>query len=182
MTVTVAALTADAVSAPAARVGRPVTVTGVLAAGDRPGCGWSAGSPARWQVLTRVDDRGGRVLRGARSPRRRPAFWRLRVGHVARAAAPLATAALPLLDVYRLHTYSVRDPWRGPCGRRRTFRADVAATYADPRGWLRGHHRFRPAAPGRPGDFTVVLAQARYLPAFSSVLLRRRTAAGSAAT
>ena len=46
VTVTVAALTAE-VSAPAVRVGRPVTVTGVLAAGGRAGCGWSAGSPAR---------------------------------------------------------------------------------------------------------------------------------------
>ena len=50
------------------------------------------------------------------------------------------------------------------------FREQVAATYADPRGWSRAHHRFRavPRSGGR-SEFTVVLSQARYLPAFSSV-------------
>jgi hypothetical protein len=48
------------------------------------------------------------------------------------------------------------------------FRDSVAATYADPRGWLAAHHRFVrvPASSGR-ADFKVVLSQARYLPSFS---------------
>jgi hypothetical protein len=47
------------------------------------------------------------------------------------------------------------------------FRAVVAATYDDPRGWRQAHHRFREVERG--GDFTVVLSQARYLPTYSWV-------------
>jgi hypothetical protein len=47
------------------------------------------------------------------------------------------------------------------------FAASAAQTYADPRGWLRAHHRFRRVRSG--GDFTLLLAQARYLPTYSSV-------------
>ena len=79
----------------------------------------------------------------------------------------LATAvALPRLDNYRLHTYVVRT--RGTVKVSMTnFAAAVAATYADTRGWWRGHDRFRRVSTG--GHFTVVLAQARYLPSYSSV-------------
>lgn len=77
-----------------------------------------------------------------------------------------ATTALPRLDNYRLHTYVVRS--RGTItASMTTFAASVAATYADPRGWLRGHVRFKRVSSG--GDFTVLLAQARYLPTYSSV-------------
>ncbi len=77
-----------------------------------------------------------------------------------------ATTALPRLDNYRLHTYVVRS--RGTItASMTTFAASVAATYADPRGWLRGHMRFKRVSSG--GDFTVLLAQARYLPTYSSV-------------
>ena len=73
---------------------------------------------------------------------------------------------LPRLDSYRLHTYVVRT--RGtivvPMDR---FRAAVASIYADRRGWLRGHDRFRRVARG--GDFTVVLSQARYLPSYNPI-------------
>jgi len=77
-----------------------------------------------------------------------------------------ATDALPRLDVYRLHTYIVRT--RGHIvANVAKFAARAAETYADPRGWLRAHHRFKRVSSG--GDFTLLLAQARYLPTYSSV-------------
>jgi hypothetical protein len=45
------------------------------------------------------------------------------------------------------------------------FAAQVAAVYADPRGWLRSHRRLVQVARG--GDFTVVLAEARLVPTYS---------------
>ena len=77
-----------------------------------------------------------------------------------------ATTALPRLDNYRVHTYVVRSKGTITASMT-TFAASVAATYADPRGWLRGHMRFKRVSSG--GDFTVLLAQARYLPTYSSV-------------
>ncbi len=77
-----------------------------------------------------------------------------------------AVTALPLVDNFRLHTYIVRT--RGTItASMRIFTASVAATYADKRGWLRGHDRFKQVSSG--GQFTVLLAQARYLPSYSSV-------------
>jgi hypothetical protein len=77
-----------------------------------------------------------------------------------------ATRALPRLDNYRLHTYIVRS--RGTItASMTTFAASVAATYADPRGWLRGHMRFKRVSSG--GQFTVLLAEARYLPTYNSI-------------
>ncbi len=73
---------------------------------------------------------------------------------------------MPRLDNYRLHTYVVRSKGTITASMT-TFAASVAATYADPRGWLRGHMRFKRVSSG--GDFTVLLAQARYLPTYSSV-------------
>ena len=76
-----------------------------------------------------------------------------------------AVPQLGALDVYRLHTYSVAT--RGHVGAGlAVFRSTVAATYADPRGWSRAHHRFREV--GRGGDLTVVLSEARWMPSFSS--------------
>ena len=79
----------------------------------------------------------------------------------------LATSsAVHRVDAYRLHTYVVRT--RGNVSASvQDFSESVAATYADRRGWMRGHDRFRRVASG--GSFTVVLAQARYLPSYSSV-------------
>jgi hypothetical protein len=77
-----------------------------------------------------------------------------------------ATTALPRLDNYRLRTYIVRSKGTITASMT-TFAASVAATYADPRGWLRGHQRFKRVSSG--GNFTVLLAQARYLPTYSSV-------------
>lgn len=77
-----------------------------------------------------------------------------------------ATDTLPRLDVYRLHTYIVRT--RGHIvANVAKFAASAAETYADPRGWLRAHHRFKRVSSG--GDFTLLLAQARYLPTYSRV-------------
>jgi hypothetical protein len=75
-------------------------------------------------------------------------------------------SALPRLDVYRLHTYVVRT--RGHVvADVASFAASAAQTYADPRGWLRAHHRFRRVR--SDGDFTLLLAQARFLPTYSGV-------------
>jgi hypothetical protein len=77
-----------------------------------------------------------------------------------------ATTRLPALDSFRLHTYVVRT--RGTItASMTTFAATVAATYADPRGWLRGHHRFARVSTG--GDFTVLLAEARYVPTYNAI-------------
>jgi Protein of unknown function (DUF3152) len=88
---------------------------------------------------------------------------------IVRAPAPtyLGTIlALPRLDVYLLHTYIVRS--RGHIASNLAqFAASAAQTYADPRGWLRAHHRFTRVSRG--GDFTLLLAQARFLPTYSSV-------------
>ena len=88
---------------------------------------------------------------------------------VVRAAASTylgATRVLPRLDAYLLHTYVVRT--RGHIASDvAQFAASAAQTYADPRGWLRAHHRFMRVRSG--GDFTLLLAQARYLPTYSSV-------------
>lgn len=47
-----------------------------------------------------------------------------------------------------------------------TFRRQVQQTYADPRGWRNGGVRFRQVRSG--GDFSVVLAEAGWVPRFSS--------------
>jgi len=93
-------------------------------------------------------------------------FKSYRIVRSATSANVSATATLPRLDVYRLHTYIVRT--RGHIVANVTkFATSAAETYADPRGWLRGHHRFKRVSTG--GDFTLLLAQARYLPTYSSV-------------
>jgi hypothetical protein len=77
-----------------------------------------------------------------------------------------ATTLLPKLDSYRLHTYIVRS--RGTIkASMSTFAATVASTYGDGRGWVRGHHRFTRVSSG--GDFTVLLAEARYVPTYNSI-------------
>jgi hypothetical protein len=87
-----------------------------------------------------------------------PGWWSYRV-----TAGPLARE-LPGLDVHRVFTYSLAT--RGQVGDDgASFGAEVAATYADPRGWLRSHRRFAQVASG--GDLTVVLAEARLVPSYS---------------
>ena len=95
-----------------------------------------------------------------------PGFESYRVVRAAATTYLGATRVLPRLDVYRLSTYVVRT--RGHIASDvAQFAAFVAQTYADPRGWLRAHHRFKRVRSG--GDFTLLLAQARYLPTYSSV-------------
>jgi len=77
-----------------------------------------------------------------------------------------AVTVLPLLDNFRLHTYIVRTKGTITASVP-AFASSVAATYADKRGWARGHDRFKRVSTG--GQFTVVLAQARYLPTYHSI-------------
>jgi hypothetical protein len=93
-----------------------------------------------------------------------PGFAQYRVVRDAGATWLRSVATLAPLDVFRLHTYSVTTRGRVRADLE-VFRSVVAATYADPHGWLRAHHRFREVRRG--GDFVVVLSQARHLPAFS---------------
>lgn len=155
---------------PAVRVGRDVALRGVLAA--------EAGSTLRlerrrggqWQRVDRTRTAGDGSYAFTVTPDQ-PGFSRWRVVRDAGptgADEPRTVARLPRLDAYRLHTYTVTTRGDVRSGLRE-FRAVVAATYADPRGWLRAHHRFREVRRDRQdSDFTVVLAQARMLPTFSS--------------
>ncbi|MGH8892511.1 MAG: DUF3152 domain-containing protein [Actinomycetes bacterium] len=165
VTVTVRTLTA-LWDRPAVRLGREATVRGVLAA--------DAGSLVRLERrLSGAWHRSGRTRTAADGSYSftvtptRPGFSRWRVVRDADASWPASVLRLPALDSFRLHRYSVatRGTVRADMG---VFRDVVAATYADPRGWLRSHRRFREVARGG-GAFTVVLSQARYLPAYSSV-------------
>ena len=158
VTVTVRVLSA-ALSRAAVRVGHPAFVTGSLAAPKgsevrlerRLGGEWVRADTA----VTKPNGTFGFTLTPTYA-----GFWRWRV------LGGGSVVALPALDAFRLHRYSVstRGSIRADMG---AFRSVVAETYADPRGWLGGHHRFRFVKRG--GDFTVVLSQARYLPGFSSV-------------
>jgi hypothetical protein len=163
-TVAVQALTAGS-SARAVRIGRPVVVSGVLAAGEGRTLRVERQVGGQWQVLARTATDAAGAYATTVTPTT-AGSWRLRVVR-GPAGRPSASAGLPPVDVYRLHTYSVRT--RGVVtADLGVFRATVAETYADPRGWLGAHHRFRPAGPGRAADFTVVLSEARHLPAYSS--------------
>ena len=147
-----------ALSAPAAPVGTAVAISGAVA----------PAAPGQAVVLQRY--RGGTwygVARQAQSATGAfrfvvapdaPGWWSYRV-----TAGPLAQE-LPKLDVHRVLTYSVAT--RGQVGTDgEGFGAAVAAIYADPRGWPRGHRRFAQVATG--ADVTVVLAQASLLPTYS---------------
>lgn len=89
---------------------------------------------------------------------------RYRVAYV-RGGTAVASAQLPTLSVFRVNTYSIET--RGKIvADVDLFARQAAATYADPRGWARAYQRFERVRSG--GDFTLVLAQARTLPTFSS--------------
>ncbi len=147
-----------ALSAPSSPVGRAVAVSGAVSP-VVPGQvvtlqRYRAGS---WHGVARQTLSATGTYRFVVAPDA-PGMWSYRV-----TAGP-AAAELPKLDVHRVFTYSLAT--RGSVGAdAATFGAVVAAVYADPRGWLRGHRRFAQVAQG--GDFTVVLAEARQVPSFS---------------
>ena len=130
--------------------------------GTRWRCGWSGAPYGTWRPVANTHSAADGTYSMRLTPDV-PGNWPLRVVR----AADGTVAQLPTLDVFRLHQYSVvtRGTVRADMGE---FRDSVAATYADPRGWQAAHHRFVrvPVSSGR-ADFTVVLSQARYLPAFS---------------
>lgn len=159
-----ARLTAQA-DRPGVRLGRPITVAGSL---DPAPAGavvrlerWSG---RRWSLVERVEPAADGSWQAV-STRDRPGFERLRVVRRPAAGLVLTVANLDRVEVYRQYTYSVatRGRIRADVDR---FRELVAETYADPQGWRQAQVRFREV--DRGGRFTVVLAQARYLPAYSS--------------
>lgn len=145
-------------SAPASPVGRAVAVSGAVTPAV-PGevvtlWRYRAG---RWHGVARQAQTATGTFRFVVAPDA-PGWWSYSV-----TSGPLAKG-LPKLDVSRVFTYSVTT--RGQVGGEGAgFAAAVAAVYADPRGWPRGHRRFAQVATG--GDFTVVLAQASLVPSYS---------------
>jgi hypothetical protein len=155
----VAAWTRDAVRVKAAAV-----VRGVVA----PATGYVRLERRRagvWSLVRTVPVAPDGSFRATASPGV-PGFASYRVVRPAEPAHLEAIKVLPRLDVYRLHTYVVRTRGHVTADVAR-FAASAARTYADPRGWLRAHHRFKRVRSG--GSFTLLLAQARYLPRYSSV-------------
>jgi hypothetical protein len=163
VTVQVKVLTA-VLSRVALPVDRIVTVRGVLGGPGRRVVRLEQGDFNGWHPVARTTSSADGSFAFSVEPTA-PGFWTWRVVHDADTGGPQATVRLPRVDAYRLHTYAVTT--RGTVRADPTaFRALVAATYADPRGWLRAHHRFREVRHG--GAFTVVLAQSRTMRSFSS--------------
>ncbi|HEX4697812.1 MAG TPA: DUF3152 domain-containing protein [Actinomycetes bacterium] len=163
VTVRVKVLTA-APSRLAVPVGRIVTVRGVLGGPGGRGVRLEQGDFNGWHSVAQTTSLADGSFAFSVEPTA-PGFWTWRVVHDADAGGPEGTVWLPRVDAFRLHTYAVTT--RGTVRADPTaFRALVAATYADPRGWLRAHHRFREVRHG--GAFTVVLAQPRTMRSFSS--------------
>ena len=165
------ALTA-ALSQAAVRPRHPVTVTGAIVPAEPDvALDLEMSTGGTWQRVTgtRTAADGSYSLTAAPAA---PGSWSFRVVRaLPDAGAPRAGSAvdLPRLEVFRLHRYSVttRGTIRADMD---AFRAAVAATYADARGWARAHHRFRAVEPSSGGaEFTVVLAQAQSLPTYSRV-------------
>jgi hypothetical protein len=163
VTVQVKVITAG-LSRVAVPVGRIVTVTGVLGGPGRRVVRLEQAEVSGWRTVARTRSSADGSFAFSVQPTS-AGFWTWRVVHDLDAGGPHGTASLPRVDAYRLHTYTVTT--RGTVAADLTaFRALVAATYADPRGWLRAHHRFRQVRRG--GAFTVVLAQARTMRTFSA--------------
>jgi hypothetical protein len=160
--VTVRALTAELVP-DAVRVGQPVDVQGVLAADPGSELRLEQRIDGAWRPAGSARTAADGSYRFTVTPAE-PGFSQFRVVRDAGATWSRSVATPAPLDVFRLHTYSIttRGKVRADLA---VFRSVVAATYADPHGWLRAHHRFREVP--REGDFTVVLSQASRLPAFS---------------
>jgi hypothetical protein len=138
-------------------------------------------APGRWSPTPRKVRfqwlRGGEPIPGATRPRYevgvRDVGRALRVvvrvkadGHAWTQARSTPVRALHRVRVRRTVTYSVQTRGRVTADLRE-FRRLVQQTYDDPRGWRAAGVRFVPVRRG--GAFTVVLAEARTLPSFSSV-------------
>jgi hypothetical protein len=164
VTVAVHAALAAAVSRTTVRAGRALVVTGTLAPADGP-VRLERLTAGRWVLARLVQPAADGSFAATVTPAA-PGWWRWRLARPDTADRPGATVRLPRVNAVRMHTYSVATRGRVRADRA-LFTAAVAATYADPRGWLRGHHGFRQVP--RHGDFTVVLAQASALPRFSWV-------------
>ena len=105
-----------------------------------------------WQVSTRTPARRG--------------WLRYRVAVDRNGTLPATSVEARRVDNYSRHTYVVAK--RGLITvSMKDFVAQTAETYGDARGWRAGHHRFVRVSKG--GDFTLVMAQAKYLPSYSSV-------------
>jgi hypothetical protein len=151
----------------AARTGSRITVSGtvsparaglIVSVQRRYGGSWHAVGSARlsskgtWSVSTRTPKGRG--------------WLRYRAVAARNGALPARAVEAPRVDNYTRHTYVVRK--RGTITVfMKDFAAQAAQTYADRRGWRAAHHRFTRVSTG--GDFTLVLAEARYLPSYSSV-------------
>ena len=152
---------------PAARTGSMVTLSGTVSpvrsglkvsVQRRYGGRWHAVTSTRltakgtWSVATRTPASRG--------------WLRYRVVVAKNGNLPARTVEAARVDNYSRHTYVVRK--RGTITvSMKDFTAQAAQTYADKRGWRAGHHRFVRVAKG--GDFTLVLAEAKYLPSYSPV-------------
>ena len=162
------ALTAR-LAAPAVQVGRSTAVVGE-ASPARPGdrVVLQRRTATGWQTAATAALSETSAFRFRVAPTT-PGWHAYRVLAPAAADRPALAATPPRLDAYRLTTYTVATRGRVSMSRA-DFSAAVAATYADRRGWLRGHRRF--AEVPRGGRITVVLAQARYVPTYGSVCHR----------
>jgi hypothetical protein len=147
----------------AVRYGRDARVSGVLVASPRAVVRLERRVGGRWTEVDRTRTARDQSYAFTVRPTA-PGFSRWRVVREQHRGGQRLVAGLPRLDAFRLHTYSVTT--RGAVQADvDAFRATVAATYANPRGWPRAHHRFREVRRG--GDFTVVLARAADLPRFA---------------
>ena len=163
LTVAVRASLTASPSAPQVRAGRPVRISGTLApAGDGATVRLQQRIDGRWRAVTQALVAPDGTWSGTVVP---PAAGYARYRAVAAASPGVGGTVVVLapLEVFRLHRYSVSTRGRVTADLD-LFREVVAATYADPRGWARGHHRFREVPRG--GAFTVVLAQAATVAAF----------------
>jgi len=79
---------------------------------------------------------------------------------------PARTVEAPRVDNYTDHSYVVVKRGKITVSMK-DFAAQTAQTYGDSRGWRAGHHRFVRVQKG--GDFSLVMAEAKYLPSYSSV-------------
>jgi hypothetical protein len=162
VTVVVRTALAAAASRSVIRVGRAVRITGNVQPADTA-LRLQRLVAGRWQTVATA----GPAVDGAFSfeaTPTAPGWWRWRVRADDRPDRLGRTVRLGLVNAVRMHTYTVGT--RGSVGADvDVFRATVAATYADRRGWLRAHHGFREVRSG--GDFTVVLSQARRMRDFS---------------